>query len=163
MPARCFVFFIALAFAPRFRLSPLRPMTVGSLMTRDVVTVREDASIFEIRRRFQEGKFHHLLIVDDEDALAGVISDRDVLQAVSPFLDTRTEQPRDVKTLEQEARDLIKRDPVTIQSSLGVEKAAQRLLEHGVSCLPVVRDDGSVEGIVTSRDLLRATAGDAAR
>lgn len=138
-------------------------MTVDSLMTRDVVTVRDDASIFEIRRCFREGKFHHLLILNEEGALVGVISDRDVLQAVSPFLDTLTEQPRDVQTLKKQARDLIKRPLITIQPRDRVEKAAERLLEHEVSCLPVVSEDGTLQGIVTSRDLLRATAGEEAR
>lgn len=133
-------------------------MTVEALMTRNVVTVREDASIFEIRRRFQDGNFHHLLVTSAEGGLVGVVSDRDVLEAVSPFLDTLAEQPRDVQTLDREARDLVKRPPVTIGPDDSVKQAAGRLLEYGVSCLPVVSEEGTVKGILTSRDLLRATA-----
>jgi acetoin utilization protein AcuB len=47
------------------------------------------------------------------------------------------------------------RNPVTVEVSETVETAAQRLLMNRVSCLPVVTQDGKVNGIVSWRDLLK--------
>lgn len=133
-------------------------MTVDSIMTRRVFTVQREESLMGMHNLFRKGNFHHLLVVDDGQ-LIGVLSDRDVLQAVSPFLDTPTEAHRDVQTLARRARTLIKRAPVTVEKGASIEEAAALLLDEGVSCLPVLSPDGAIEGIVTSRDILRHTAG----
>ena len=123
-------------------------------MTRQPVTVASDATLMEVRGYFNSRGIHHLLVVE-EGRLVGIISDRDVLQAVSPFLDTHAEDYRDVGALTREAREIMSRDPVTVQSDATVEEAATLLLEYEVSCLPVVSRSGEVEGILTSKDILK--------
>lgn len=128
-------------------------MTVDGIMSRDVVTVSPDTSLMDVRRRLHEGQFHHILVVEEGD-LVGVISDRDVLKALSPFLDTYSEEPRDVQTLAQPAHEMMRTEPITVTPDTGVEEAASLLLDHDISSLPVV--DGTVlKGIVTTKDLLQ--------
>ncbi len=127
-------------------------MTVDGIMSRDVVTVSPDAALMDIRKRLQDGGFHHMLVVEDS-ALCGVISDRDVLQAISPFLDTYSEEHRDVQTLARPASEVMRIDPITIPPDTAVEEAAQMLLDHDISSLPVV-DGDELLGIVTTKDLL---------
>ncbi len=134
-------------------------MTVDAIMTRRVVTVEREASLLTVHNLFRKGAFHHLLVVDGDGGFVGVISDRDVLKEVSPFLDTPSETHRDVHTLAKPVHTLIKRAPVTVEKSAGIEAAAALLLDEGVSCLPVLAPDGEIEGLVTSRDILRHTAG----
>lgn len=128
-------------------------MTVDAIMSRDVVTVAPDAALMEIRTLFHERDFHHLLVVGN-DVLLGVISDRDVLRALSPFLDTYSESHRDVQTLAQPAYEVMREDPLTVAPSTSTEEAADQLLAHDISALPVV-DGGGLVGIVTTKDLLR--------
>ena len=61
-------------------------MTVGQIMTRVVTTIGMDDSVRLVRHLFDEHSFHHLLVVD-RGRLVGVISDRDLLRNVSPFID----------------------------------------------------------------------------
>ncbi len=129
-------------------------MTVDSIMSCDVKAVAPDVTLMEIQDAFRKHGFRHLLVVE-EDALIGVISDRDVLRAVSPFLNTLSEKPRDVKTLMRSAREVMREDPVSVQSGARIEDAARILLEHTISCLPVINDDNQIQGIITSKDLLR--------
>lgn len=129
-------------------------MTVKDLMTRDVVTVEPGESLSALRELFDREKFHHVLVVED-GRLVGVISDRDVLQAVSPFLNTFGEQDRGLNTLAQKMQELIRRAPVTITGDTRIEEAAALMLEEDASCLPVLSAAGELEGVVTSRDLLR--------
>jgi len=127
-------------------------MTVESIMSRDVVTVSPDAALIDIRKRLQEGGFNHMLVVED-GTLCGVISDRDVLKAISPFLDTYSEEHRDVKTLSQPASEIMQGDPITVAPNTPIEEASQTLLDNRVSSLPVVEEDDLV-GIVTGKDML---------
>ncbi len=128
-------------------------MTVDAIMSRDVVTVAPDTALMEIRSLFHERDFHHLLVVEDEQLL-GMISDRDVLRALSPFLDTYSESQRDVQTLAQPAREVMREEPITVAPNTTIEDAADQLLAHKISALPVLNGDALV-GIVTTKDLLR--------
>jgi len=129
-------------------------MTVDAIMSCEVVTVAPDESLMTIRRLLNERGFHHLLVVDD-DQLQGVISDRDMLRTVSPFLDTLSESHRDVRTLSRTADEIMHPPSVTARPDMPVEEAATMLLENKISCLPVLGDDGQLEGILTSKDVLR--------
>lgn len=129
-------------------------MTVDTIMSREVEVVTPDAALMDIQERFHEHGFHHLLVVED-GRLVGVISDRDVLRAVSPFLDTQSEERRDVQTLTRPAREVMRPDPMTVRPGTRIDEAARLLVAHAISSLPVVAEDGALVGIVTSRDLLR--------
>lgn len=130
-------------------------MTVNRIMSRDVVTVTPDTALMEIRRLLHERGFHHLLVVDESDHLCGVISDRDVLRVLSPFLDTRSESIRDVRSLERPAREMMREDPITGSPDMPIAEAASLLLDNDISSLPVIDDDTELCGIVTTKDLLR--------
>ncbi|MEF8816855.1 MAG: CBS domain-containing protein [Salinibacter sp.] len=121
-------------------------------MSCDVVTVTPDAALVDIRKRLQEGGFNHMLVIED-GTLCGVISDRDVLKAISPFLDTYSEKHRDVKTLSQPASEIMQDDPITVTPDTAIEEASRMLLDHRVSSLPVVEGSDLV-GIVTGKDML---------
>ncbi len=129
-------------------------MTVSSIMTRNVVQIGMDTSIQEIGRVFAEFGFHHVLVVD-EGALMGVISDRDVLLAISPFVGAISELDRDRHTLHRRAHQVMTRHPVTVRPDTPVQEATRSMLTNGISCLPVLDEQGGVLGIITWRDLLR--------
>jgi len=127
-------------------------MTVDGIMSREVVTVSPDAALMDIRKRLQGEGLNHMLVIED-GTLCGVISDRDVLKAISPFLDTYSEEHRDVKTLSQPASEIMQGDPITVQPGTSIKEASQTLLDNRVSSLPVVEGNELV-GIVTGKDML---------
>jgi len=128
---------------------------ISAIMTSNVVTVDMDTSLKTICAIFDKRKFHHLIVVED-DKMLGVISDRDVLKALSPFLNTLAEQARDLSTLKKRAHQIMSRKPFTITKDAELKDAAQIMLRENISCLPIVSRDGEVEGIVTWKDLLKA-------
>ena len=127
-------------------------MTVDGIMSREVVTVSPDAALMDIRKRLQGEGLNHMLVIED-GTLCGVISDRDVLKAISPFLDTYSEEHRDVKTLSQPASEIMQADPITATPDTPIEEASRTLLDNRVSSLPVVEGD-ELMGIVTGKDML---------
>ena len=132
-------------------------VTVEKIMSRHVLSVDMDVSLKEVREIFEHVRFHHILVLDNE-RLAGVISDRDLLKAVSPYVSTQSERPRDAATLRKRVHQFMTRKPVSIGVDSSVLKAIRSFLDDKVSCLPVLNEDGSVAGILTWRDILKAVA-----
>ncbi|MBV6471468.1 MAG: Inosine-5'-monophosphate dehydrogenase [Nitrospirae bacterium] len=128
--------------------------TVQAIMSRRLVTVAMDDSLARARELFNEFHFHHLLVVEGRE-LVGIISDRDLLKAVSPYVGTMSETDRDRATLQKRVHQIMSRTLVTVTLHTSVMAASQLLLENRVSCLPVLTTAGHLEGIVTWRDLLR--------
>jgi len=130
-------------------------MKIASIMTNRVATVEMDDTLRAINNIFCQAKFHHLLVIEN-GKLVGVISDRDLLKASSPFLDTPAERPCDVARLSRKAHQIMTREPITINADTTVAEAVSILMKKNVSCLPVVSPQGKIEGIVTWKDLLKA-------
>jgi acetoin utilization protein AcuB len=128
---------------------------IAEIMTARAVTIEMDDSLEVIRDIFRKVRFHHLLVVDNEK-LVGVISDRDVLKALSPYVGTMSETDRDRATLNKRAHQIMSHHPVTVRQSCPLQEAAQLMLTRGVSCLPVTTVDGVIQGVVTWKDVFRA-------
>ena len=128
-------------------------MKISSIMTERVFTIDMDVTLQDICRIFEDKKFHHLLVVE-EGELRGVISDRDVLKALSPFLNTPVEQTRDLATLKKRSHQIMSREPITITKDATARDAIRLMFQKIISCLPVVSSEGRIEGIVTRKDLL---------
>lgn len=135
--------------------SKTRAQVIGRIMTTRVVTIEMDDSLEVVRDIFKKVRFHHLLVVDNQK-LVGIISDRDMLKAVSPFVGTMSETTRDQATLNKRAHQIMSHHPVTVRSSCSLQEAAELMLTRGVSCLPITTIGGEVLGIVTWKDVLRA-------
>ncbi len=119
-------------------------MNVASIMTRKAVTVEMDYSIQIIRDIFKNFDFHHILVLENQK-LVGVISDRDLIDR----------EERDTITLDKKAHEIMSRNLITVDVETSIEKASDLLLENNISCLPVISPQGSVEGIVSWKDILK--------
>jgi acetoin utilization protein AcuB len=129
-------------------------MRIRDIMTRHLVTVNMDEPLCNIREIFEQWKFHHLVVLEN-GRLVGVISDRDLLKNISPFVGNAwMERQQDRNTLNRRAHQIMHRNPVTVTEDMPLIEASQLLLRRQVSCLPVVNEDGVVVGIVTWRDLM---------
>jgi CBS-domain-containing membrane protein len=53
------------------------------------------------------------------------------------------------------AMDVMVRDVVTVKPEADVASAIELLVEHDISALPVIDDDGSVVGVISEADLIR--------
>jgi len=128
---------------------------VRDIMTTPVHTVDMDESLLTVKRLFERERCHHVVIKRHRRAF-GVVSDRDILRALSPFVGSKTmERAQDINTLKKRVHQIMSRDLVTIKPDDTISATAEKMLQEDVSCLPVVDDSGSVVGIVTVRDFVR--------
>ncbi len=129
-------------------------MTLDTIMTRHVVTVKMDDELGKIRELFDKYRFHHVLVVD-QCRVVGVISDRDLLHNVSPFIGKASERTLDVASLHRKAHQIMTRTLISAAPDTPIGDVVLLLLNNKISCLPVLDSNGACVGIVTMRDLLR--------
>jgi len=130
-------------------------MIVADIMTVNPVTVNMDTELLEIKDIFDHVYFHHLLVENESDnTFAGVISDRDLLKALSPYIHTAAETLRDMETLKKRAHQIMSRQIDTVTPTTDCNIAVRKMLDADISCLPVVGDDKIILGIVTWKDFL---------
>lgn len=130
-------------------------MIAEEIMSSRIVTVGMDDSLKVVQEIFENVSFHHLLVMDG-NKLQGVISEGDLLKAISPYADSPAELSRDADTLKKRAHQIMSRKPLTIDIDTSIDVAANIFVDKGIACLPVLDKDSSVVGILTWRDVLRA-------
>ena len=123
-------------------------------MTNQVVTVHLDDKLSVVKEIFDNSSFRHLLVVEEEK-LFGVISDRDLLKAISPNLDTKVVTYRDLATLNKRVHQIVSRKPITLTPDHSITDVAVLFCKHRISCIPIVDDEFRPVGIVSWRDVVR--------
>jgi CBS domain-containing protein len=118
------------------------PTTVGDIMTRRVTTLSPGNTLREAVEVFEECSFRHIVVLDANGHLAGVVSDRDVLRAAS----------RDPKGTT--VADIMSRQVTTATPHMPIADAIDVVVFKRINCLPVLDGAGKVCGLVTTTDLL---------
>jgi acetoin utilization protein AcuB len=131
-------------------------VNVGSMMTTRVVTVEMDDRLEVVRQIFDRLNFHHLLVVDERKKLVGVVSDRDLLKALSPHVGTAAETARDLATLNKRVHQIMSRTLFTLHPHAAVDEAVQLFLGQRISCIPIVDDEFKPVGILSWRDVMKS-------
>lgn len=130
-----------------------RGPTVGTIMTRHVVTVSMDDTVKHVREVFESVRFHHLVVLEG-GRVVGVVSDRDLLRHLSPFVGKINERVQDSNTLERKVHQIMSRRLVSCGEGTTLAEAGRLMLDHRVSCLPVLTVSGACAGIVTMCDVM---------
>ncbi len=139
-------------------------MRVEDVMTKDVKTVAPDTPLREVARILAESKISGIPVVED-GKVVGVISEADILvkeggqqPGRGGLLGLLLDDRRDLETKLQArtAGEAMTSPAITIGPKRSVTEAATRMVEEKVNRLPVVDDEGTLVGIVTRADLVRA-------
>jgi len=144
-------------------------MKVRDIMTRDVVSVQRDTSINEIAKVMGARNISGVPVVDDDGAIAGIITELDVI-----LRNTRLDMPHFLQILDlgaiplelpghyqerlrhmlgTQAKDVMSKDVVTIEADDSVETLAKLMVKRRVNPVPVV-EGGRLVGIVSRADLI---------
>jgi CBS domain-containing protein len=156
-------------------------MQARDLMTADVETVHEDEEVSEVLRKLARRKFTGFPVVDDDDRLVGVVTQRDFVElfepqdrtvwipiGLPPFLET-LEYGIDLSWDELETeldlaqnagkpvKSIMTRDVLTVGPDADFDDVLAILAadERDVNRVPVLEDD-TVVGIVSRQDVLRS-------
>ncbi len=126
-------------------------MKVGTLMSRRPVVVAADETLEHAIARLNEHGFRHLPVTE-RGRLAGVISERDLLEATGWQPERFFESSEGRKKV---VRDYMHVPVETADPGEDLETAAGRMQRWKIGCLPVV-EAGKLVGVVTETDVLGA-------
>ena len=116
---------------------------VSALMHTHVGTVSGDDTIWDAAQIMTQGHFGCVLYLQD-GRLTGILSERDVMtRIVSPGLSPKKERVEDHMTL----------NPETLQPQDEVAFALHIMATGGFRHVPIVDENGALQGIVSVRDL----------
>ncbi|MCT2535005.1 acetoin utilization AcuB family protein [Aquibacillus koreensis] len=124
-------------------------MLVQEIMKTKVITLPPDAQIVRALQLLNEHHIRHIPIVDANNAVIGIVSDRDVRDASPSIFNENV----DADELKNPIRTIMSHPVVTIHPLDFVEEIAAIFYEEEFACLPVVSEDKLV-GIVTEKDML---------
>jgi CBS domain-containing protein len=119
-------------------------MRLGDLVGKAPYVCGPDTSLLEAASAMESFDLGSLAVVEGLD-LIGLVTERDIRRAVAQGTD-----------LETPVSSLMSGEPDTFDPDLDVWDAAAWIAESGYRHLPVVDDDGTLLGVVSIRDLLKA-------
>lgn len=131
-------------------------MTVAKVMSPAPVVVEPQVPLREVYRMMAQHRIRHIPVVS-ADGLVGVISDRDVREALpSPM--TPGEATEFAAALDRiPVWEVMAEEVVTVTPRTPLAQAAHMLAGRKIGCLPVL-EAGQLVGIVTETDMLQAFA-----
>jgi CBS-domain-containing membrane protein len=144
-------------------------MRAVDVMTTDVITIDEDASVQAAAKLLIEHNISAVPIVDKDNRVIGVVSEGDLLHRG----ETGTEQWRSwwlemvasrnelateyIKSHSDKVKDVMTRGVISVTEATAVAEIAVLLETHCIKRVPVLRD-GKLVGIVSRANLVRALA-----
>jgi CBS domain-containing protein len=120
--------------------------TVQEIMNREVLAVRPDLPLSEVRTLLRSFHVGAVPVLDETRHPLGVVSLRDVLEGQDGV-----------------ANDRMTRPAICVEASTSVDEAARRMARSDMHHLVVVDGTGAAAGMLSSVDLLRAVLGMPAR
>ncbi len=110
-------------------------------MILDPITLNKGATVADARNIMRENKIGGIPVVDSEEKLIGIITNRDLR-----FLKDSFQPVQEVMT---------RKNLVTAKPGVGLEEAEDILQEHKIEKLPIVDDSGRLTGLITYKDILK--------
>lgn len=124
-------------------------MIVEEIMKTEVATLSVQNTIMDAIHLMSKKRIRHLPIVDQDQHLVGLITDRDIRDATPSIF--CVDENRDV--LKKPVNTLMKTEIITGHPLDFVEETASLFYEHHIGCLPILKGKKLV-GIITETDLL---------
>jgi CBS domain-containing protein len=115
------------------------------IMTKDVHTVRSDATLLDVARLMRDQRIGDVLVTNRDGTLRGIITDRDIVVRAGAAA-----KPLDRTQVGEICTDGL----VKLAPTASLEEAVTVMRQHAIRRVPVVRD-GQAVGIVSIGDLAR--------
>jgi len=119
--------------------------TAADIMTTEVVSIPETATVRDALRALDELDVRHLPVLDAKREVVGMISDRDL-----------SERNRSQEELAQAVSEVMSADVIVVTPATDVTEIIDLMTENRIGAVPVVDNDSQLAGIVSYVDVLRA-------
>ncbi|MBG9942404.1 CBS and ACT domain-containing protein [Brevibacillus formosus] len=123
-------------------------MRIEEIMRKIIVTIQPSTTIGEALLLLRANRIRHLPVIEN-DSLVGIVSDRDLRDALPSRLLTHDD---DDTVLHKPVADIMNQQVITAHPLDFIEDAALQLYEHKIGSLPIVEGNRLV-GLITESDL----------
>lgn len=131
-------------------------MIASEIMTENPRIVRPSDPLGQALDALQMMEVRHLPVVDDDDNLVGMLSDRDVGSLVR--ISRQSAEGEGDALTDRPVAEYMSGDVVTVEPDTDVTEVIEAMLGHRIGAVPVVDPEGTVVGIISYVDVLRAVA-----
>ncbi|MEM2856432.1 MAG: CBS domain-containing protein [Candidatus Nitrosocaldaceae archaeon] len=121
---------------------------VNELMSKDVVTINEDSTAYDVAKIMDEKNIGTIVIVKNEEPI-GIVTERDLVKRICS---------KDLKSSSVKVKDIMSSPLITVQPNTPIGLAASLMVEHNIRRLPVIKNNKLV-GIITSRNIIKELEG----
>jgi CBS domain-containing protein len=122
-------------------------MTTLERCSTPAVTAHRDETVLDAARRIRDRHVGDLVVVDQDNRPVGMLTDRDIVVSGVAQSPDRLDVLR--------VADIMSTNVITIGRLDAAEDALEKMATHGIRRLPVVDEEGRVEGLVALDDLWR--------
>ena len=129
-------------------------MLVAERMTRNPVTILEDASIDDGLHLMRERKVRRLPVLDHAGRMVGIVSDKDLLHAAPSPATSLSVYELHYLLARLTIKRVMSSPVITVSADTPLEEAARIMADNKIGCLPVLEGDKLV-GIITETDIFR--------
>ena len=132
-------------------------LKVADVMTRAVETIHRNDPLSAAEALMADGRCRHVLVVDEQTRLAGLISHRDMFYSRLTRSMGQGKYAHDKALDTILAKQIMQTELTTVDPETALDEAAALMMTEKIGCLPVV-DGDAVVGIVTESDFLSIIA-----
>jgi CBS domain-containing protein len=126
-------------------------MSIKNLCKTKVVTIEKNTTLKDASQLMRQKQVGCVVVTEGftgKETPVGIITDRDIALALGAS----------VQTENLFVSHLMLYHPITVRVQDGIFETIVKMRENGVSRLPVINDDGTLYGLVTSHDILSLLA-----
>ena len=128
--------------------NPSRVSLLAEIMSDQIITLTEDANITDAWQLFQHHGFHHIPIVDENNIVLAMLSERDILQG-----------PGIQKNISNEnIMHFASKRVFCFSSDTDIRQATRILYEYDLGALPIIDDNHQILGIVSRTDIIKVVS-----
>jgi acetoin utilization protein AcuB len=132
-------------------------MFIDKSMTREVITVGPEDNLLEAEEKMRKHRIHQMPVVDRENTVVGIITDRDLRSALpSDLLYDEEALKAQERAASIKVKDIMAHDVITLSPANTLEDALVLMESRPVGAFPVVDENHKLQGIISIRDLMRS-------
>lgn len=143
------------------------------IMTRKVISVHPEDSIFEAHKIISKNNFDGVPVVDADNHLAGILTEYDLItkgssvhlptlqKVMSNFKIYKKDRGQFKKEIEElqdlKVKDIMNKDPLTLTQEVFFEEVVTTFKDHHrVNPIPIIDDNNKVVGVISRYDVLKS-------
>jgi acetoin utilization protein AcuB len=128
--------------------NPSRVSLLAEIMSDQIITLTADANVNDAWQLFQQHGFHHIPIIDEDNTVLAMLSDRDILQGPG------SQKNINLENIMQFSSQRV----FCFSADTDIRQATRILYEYDLGALPIISDDHQILGIVSRTDIMKVVS-----